>query len=185
MNKQQSHNSALADPALLIQPPVSSPRPSLNTHPDTQVMAKPLSILSSISHSVDEEGLAATSLLDERTSDGTSALYEVPLLPPAVFLEYLRSKRSQAPPTHFAPISQQVSKEPGAVLQEDVETSDPYWGSEMETTQQVRDRIRKQRDALHALLRAQHVKVTKTGSKTRKIMIYMTYFVLKVNMCLK
>ncbi|KAB5562573.1 hypothetical protein PHYPO_G00019470 [Pangasianodon hypophthalmus] len=165
VNVKQSHNNiVLADSTLLIQPPLPSPSPALTKHPDTHVMAQPVSAPISISHSVHENDFslipqpAASTLLDKKPSDGTSELQEVPLLPPAAFLEYLRSKRSQAPPTHLTPISQQVSKDPGGVLQEEVENSAPCWDSEMEKNQQVRDRIRKQRDALHALLRAQHAK---------------------------
>ncbi|MCI4382953.1 hypothetical protein PGIGA_G00020750 [Pangasianodon gigas] len=165
VNVKQSHNNiVLVDPTLLIQPPLPSPSPALTKHPDTHVMAQSVSAPISVSHSVHENDFslipqpAASSLLDKKPSDGTSELQEVPLLPPAVFLEYLRSKRSQAPPTHLTPISQQVSKDPGGVLQEEVENSAPCWDSEMEKNQQVRDRIRKQRDALHALLRAQHAK---------------------------
>ncbi|KAG7327944.1 hypothetical protein KOW79_007888 [Hemibagrus wyckioides] len=165
VNLKQTHNNiVLTDPAFLIQHPLPSPSLTLSTHPDTHVMEQPVSVPISISHSVHEDGLAlipqpaASSLLDTTPSDGTLECQDVPLLPPAVFLEYMRSRRSQAQPTHLTPISQQGTKDPGVVLQEEVENRDPYWDAEMEKNQQVRDRIRKQRDALHSILRAQHAK---------------------------
>ncbi|XP_060789618.1 uncharacterized protein cep295 isoform X3 [Neoarius graeffei] len=170
VNVKQSHNNnVLADPTLLIQPPLPSPSPTLTTYPDTHVMAQTISTPITISHSVHEDGLAlipqsaASSLVDKRPTDGASELQEVPLLPPAVFLEYLRSRCSQSPPTHLTLISQHVSKDPGVVLQEEVENSNLYWDAEMEKNQQVRDQIQKQRDALHALLRAQHAKSIPLG----------------------
>ncbi|KAK3537676.1 hypothetical protein QTP70_017093 [Hemibagrus guttatus] len=165
VNVKQSHNNiVLADPTFLIQHPLPSPSPVLSTHPDTHVMVQPVSVPISLSHSVHEDGLAlipqpaASSLLDTTPSDGTLEHQEVPLLPPAVFLEYMRSRRSQAPPTHLTPISQQGTKDSGVVLQEEVENRDPSWDAEMEKNQQVRDRIRKQRDALHSILSSQHAK---------------------------
>lgn len=162
MNIKQSHNNIVqTDPAFLIQPPLPGPSSAMSTHPDTLVMDQP------ISHSVHEDGLdliphpAASTLLDETPSDDTSERHEVPLLPPAVFLEYMRSRRSQAPPTHLPPGSQQGAKDLCVLLQEKLEHSDPCRDAEAENNQQVRDRLRKQRDALHALLRAQLAKVTK------------------------
>lgn len=162
VNNRRSHNNiVLADHTLLIHPPLPVPSPALTTPTDTHVMAQPISEPISISHSVHEDGLAsspqpaASSLLDmTMPSDGASSLHEVPLLPPAVFLEYLRRKRSRAPLTQLIP---QVLKDPGVVPQEEVENTDPYWGPEMEKNRQVRDRIRKQRDALHTFLRMQQV----------------------------
>ncbi|XP_060736406.1 centrosomal protein of 295 kDa isoform X2 [Tachysurus vachellii] len=162
VNIKQSHNNIVqTDPAFLIQPPLPGPSSATSTHPDTHVMDQP------ISHSVHEDGLAliphpaASTLLDKTPSDGTSERHEVPLLPPAVFLEYMRSRRSQAPPTHLPPGSQQGTKDLGVLLQEKLENSDPC--REAENNQQVRDRLRKQKDALHALLRAQHAKSVPLG----------------------
>lgn len=164
VNNRRSHNNiVLADHTLLIHPALPVPSPALTTPTGTHVMAQPVSEPISISHSVHEDGLAsipqpaAGPLLDKRPSDGASSLREVPLLPPAVFLEYLRRKRSQALPTQLTPISPQVLKDPGVVPQEEHENTDPYWGLEMEKNRQVRDRIRKQRDALHTFLRIQQV----------------------------
>ncbi|XP_017331362.1 centrosomal protein of 295 kDa isoform X5 [Ictalurus punctatus] len=171
-SKKQSHNVVVCpDPTLLVQPPLPGPSPARTTQPDTH--AQPISAPISISHSrlVQEDGLASipqpadSSSLDKRFSDGTSELQEVPLLPPAVFLEYLRSRRSPAPPAHLTPISQQVSTDRGVVLQEEVENRGPCWDSAMEKNQQVRDRIRKHRDALHALLREQHAKSVSLGTQ--------------------
>lgn len=172
VNKMQSHiNIVNADPTLLTQPPLPISSPALTTHPDTHVTAQPISAPISISHSVHGDGLAliaqpaASSLLDKRPSDETSELHEVPLLPPAVFLEYLRCKRSQVPPTPLTPMSQQVTKDPGVVPQQEVENSAPWWGSETEKNQQVKDQMRKQRDALHAILTVQHATVTRIGER--------------------
>lgn len=178
VNLKQTHNNiVLTDPAFLIQHPLPSPSLALSTHPDTPVMDQPVSVPISISHSVHEDGLAlipqpaASSLLDTTPSDGTLERQDVPLLPPAVFLEYIRSRRSQAPPTLLTPISQQGTKDPGVVLQEEVENRDPCWDAEMKKNQQVRDRIRKQRDALHSILRTQHAKVTRIKEKTSLVMV--------------
>lgn len=163
LDREQSyHSTVFTDPTLLIQPP-----PSL-VITTSCVKPQPLSTPIRTSHSVHEDGMAgiphpaASSVSDKRLSDETSAHHDVPLLPPAVFLEYLLSKRSQAPPTHLTSISQQVSKVPGSVLQNEVENIHPCQGTETETNQQVREQIRKQRDALHTLLGA-HAKVTRIG----------------------
>lgn len=173
VNKKQScDNIALADPTLLSQPPLPTPSPALTAHPDTRAMAQLLSAPLSVARSVHEDDSAvipppaASSSSDKRLSDGTSEHPEVPLLPPAVFLEYLRSRRPQATATHLTPVAQQVSKDPGAVLQEEAESSLPRWGSEMETNQQVRERIRKQREALRELLGAQHAEVSRVGKRS-------------------
>ncbi|XP_027015836.2 uncharacterized protein cep295 isoform X2 [Tachysurus fulvidraco] len=164
VNVKQSHNNIVqTDPAFLIPPPLPGPSSATSTHTDTHVMDQP------ISHSVHEDGLdpiphpAASTLLDKTPLDGTSERHEVPLLPPAVFLEYMRSRRSQAPPTHLPPGSQQGTKDLGVLLQEKLENSDPRRDAEAQSNRQVRDRLREQRDALHALLRAQHAKSVSLG----------------------
>ncbi|KAF5901729.1 centrosomal protein, partial [Clarias magur] len=147
---RSKNNIELSDPTRLAQPPVPSPAPALTAYADAHVTvhALPEDDASTLPHP------APASLSDKRLSDGSPELQEVPLIPPAVFLEYLRSRRSQATPTNCVPVSQQVSKDPAV----GPETRDPCWNSEMEKNQQVRDRIRKQKDVLHELLRAQHAK---------------------------
>lgn len=166
VNTEQSHNTVKrADPEFPNQPPSS---PALSTHQDIHVIAQPISVPITVSHLVHEDDLApippaaASSLLNKTPSDGNSEHQEVPLLPPAVFLEYLRSRRSQAPPTLLPPLSQQGTKDPGVVLREAVEDIDPCYDTAREINQQTIDQIQKQRDALRALLE-QHAKVTRTG----------------------
>ncbi|XP_053366477.1 centrosomal protein of 295 kDa isoform X3 [Clarias gariepinus] len=150
-DRQSKNDIVFADPTRLAQPPLpgNRPTPSLTAYPDTLV---PVQMLPEDGSSLPQP--APGSSLDKRLSDGSPELQEVPLIPPAVFLEYLRSRRSQATPTNLAPVSQQVAKDPGVAP----ENRDPCWNSEMEKNQQVRDRIRKQKDVLHELLRAQQEK---------------------------
>lgn len=162
LNRKQSYDcTVFTDP---------TPPPPSFVVTTSCVMPQPLPTPISTSHPVHEDGSAViphtvtSSLSDKRLSDETSAHHDVPLLPPAVFLEYLRSKRSQAPPTH---VTRQVSKDPGSVPQNEVGNSHPCLGRETETNQQVREQIQIQRDALLALLGAQHAEVSRMGEEKK------------------
>ncbi|XP_046711760.1 uncharacterized protein cep295 isoform X3 [Silurus meridionalis] len=155
-------NIVHTDPVLLIQSSLPSSSPALTTLPDTHVTAPPatISVPNTMSHLVRKDGLAsnpssaASSLSDTKPLDGPSQyLQDVPLLPPAVFLEYLRSRRSHAMPTPLTPLSQQVPQDPAVVLHKELKDTNLHRNTE---TDRVRDRIRKQRDALQALIRTQH-----------------------------
>ncbi|KAI5610796.1 centrosomal protein of 295 kDa [Silurus asotus] len=165
-------NIVHTDPVLLVQSSLPSSSPALTTLPDTHVTAPPatISVPNTMSHLVRKDGLAsipssaASSLSDTKPLDGPSQdLQDVPLLPPAVFLEYLRSRRSHPLNTPLTPISQQVPQDPAVVLHKEVKDTNLHRNTE---TDRVRDRIRKQRDALQALIRTQHAEEQSTSIGT-------------------
>ncbi|XP_062863289.1 centrosomal protein of 295 kDa isoform X2 [Trichomycterus rosablanca] len=139
------------DPTLVTMPSRNSPTPIVTMQDTTSHPSSPVPDI--VTHELEDDSLELIPV--QEAAPLSHDLREVPLPAPSLFLELLLSNRSSASHTRPAlssELSSLMSSEPENVQPEDV----GWTGSrEAERNRQVREQMRKQRDLLQALLRAE------------------------------